>query len=99
MAGLGLLKRELKIRANGHEKLAAIKAPSDVRTTRAPTADRRRARGKRSGELFQGFLVQDPNLSQVSLRFSNVVLYGADAARPRRRSDRMTGAFDLGVAE
>src|SRR6516165_8788648 len=30
----------------------------------------------RSGELIQGFSMQDPNLSQVSLRFFNVVLYG-----------------------
>src|SRR5215467_13941400 len=29
-----------------------------------------------SGELIQGFLVQDPNLSQVSLCFFNVVSYG-----------------------
>src|SRR6516162_2348277 len=30
----------------------------------------------RSAELIQGFLMQDPNLSQVSLRFFNVVPYG-----------------------
>src|SRR5262245_7111830 len=30
----------------------------------------------RSGKLIQGFLMQDPNLSQVSLRFFNVALYG-----------------------
>src|SRR5262249_37865795 len=30
----------------------------------------------RPSELIQGFLMQDPNLSQVSLRFFNVVLYG-----------------------
>jgi hypothetical protein len=30
----------------------------------------------RPSELIQGFLMQDPNLSQVSLRFFYVVLYG-----------------------
>jgi hypothetical protein len=30
----------------------------------------------RPSELIQGFLMQDPNLSQVSLRFFNAVLYG-----------------------
>src|SRR6516162_11710251 len=29
----------------------------------------------RPSELIQGFSMQDPNLSQVSLRFFNVVLY------------------------
>jgi hypothetical protein len=30
----------------------------------------------RSAELIQRFFMQDPNLSQVSLRFCNVVPYG-----------------------
>jgi hypothetical protein len=43
----------------------------------SPLADRPRVLfSLRSGELIQGFLVQEPNLSQVSLCFFNVVPYG-----------------------
>src|SRR6516164_10407422 len=42
-----------------------------------PLADRPRVLfSLRPGELIQGFLVQEPNLSQVSLCFFNVVSYG-----------------------
>ena len=35
----------------------------------------------RSAELIQSLFMQDPNLSQVSLRFFNVMPYGSSSAR------------------